>query len=157
MRPKDSGGFTTLELIINGAIVAILIAIALPAYMAFRDRAKIAQAKADLYDIQLAVEQLIKDTGKRPGPEDAHATANEKVWDLNAANAGLVQSNGKFPKWRGPYIQSVPKDPWGSDYFFDPGYYIKKTKHAAVGSFGPHRCCRNAYDSNHVILLMPTN
>ena len=53
-------------------------------------------------------------------------------------------------------MQSVPKDPWGSDYFFDPDYYVKGVKYAAIGSFGPNKCCQNKYDSDDVILLMPT-
>lgn len=153
---KRSGGFTLLELIVNVAIIAILSAIAIPAYLAFKDRAKIAQAKSDLHSIQLAIEQLASDTGKWPGPNNVGETADTEVWDLSSGNGGLVKTSGGFPSWKGPYMKSVPKDPWGSNYFFDPDYYVKGVKYAAIGSFGPNKCCRNKYDSDDVVLLMPT-
>ncbi len=65
---KQSAGFTILELIVNLAIIGILSAIAIPAYINFRDKAKIARAKSDLRNIQLAIEQLANDTEKWPGP-----------------------------------------------------------------------------------------
>ena len=156
MSPKYSGGFTLLELIVNVAIIGILAAIAIPAYINFRDKAKIAQAKSDLHTIMLAMEQLANDTAKWPGPQNVGVTADAEVWNLNASNAGIVATNGGFPNWRGPYMQSVPKDPWGSDYFFDPDYKIGGTDYAVIGSFGPNKCCRNKYDSDDVTLLLPT-
>ena len=106
--------------------------------------------------MQLAIEQLAIDTNKWPGPQNVGVTADDEVWDLSASKAGLTKTNGGFPNWSGPYMQSVPKDPWGSNYFFDPDYYVKGVKYAAIGSFGPNQCCRNQYDSDDVILLMPT-
>lgn len=156
-RSKDNAGFTLLELIVNLAIIGLLAAIAIPAYIAFRDKAKIAQAKSDLHSIQLAIEQLANDTGKWPGPQNVGVTADAEVWDLSAANAGLVKTNGGFSNWSGPYMKSVPKDPWGSNYFFDPDYRIKGVNYPVIGSFGPNKCCQNTYDSDDVVLVLPTN
>lgn len=156
MNLKSRGGFTILELIVNVAIIGILSAIAIPAYINFRDRAKIAQAKSDLHTIMLAMEQLANDTGKWPGPQNVGVTADAEVWNLGASNAGLAATNGGFPNWNGPYMQSVPKDPWGSNYFFDPDYRIKGVNYAVIGSFGPNKCCQNAYDSDDIYLVLPT-
>lgn len=156
MSLKSRGGFTILELIVNVAIIGILSAIAIPAYINFRDKAKVAQAKSDLHTIMLAMEQLANDTGKWPGPQNVGVTADAEVWNLSASNAGLAATNGGFPNWSGPYMQSVPKDPWGSNYFFDPDYRIKGTNYAVIGSFGPNKCCQNTYDSDNIYLVLPT-
>lgn len=156
MRSQYNGGFTLLELIVNVAIIGILTAIAIPAYNNFREKAKIAQAKSDLRTIMLAMEQLANDTARWPGPQSVGVTANAEVWNLNTSNAGLVATNGGFPNWSGPYMKSVPTDPWGSNYFFDPDYRIGATDYAVIGSFGPNKCCQNTYDSDNVYLILPT-
>lgn len=155
MKLRSRAGFTLLELIVNLAIIGILSAIAIPAYIAFRDKAKTAQVKSDLHNLQLAIEQLAIDTNKWPGPNEVGKTANKEIWDLNSDDAGLVTGK-KFSNWQGPYVSSVPKDPWGSNYFFDPDYRIGGTDYAVVGSFGPNKCCQNAYDSDDVILKLAT-
>lgn len=158
IRSKNSAGFSLIELLVGIAIIGILSAIAIPAYMAYREKAKIAQAYAELKDIQLAIGVLAIDTNRWPGPNPADVTANQEVWDLNAANAGLFVANpADFPNWDGPYIESgVPLDPWGNNYFFDPDYNIKGTNSAVVGSFGPNRVGPNLYDSDDVVLVLPT-
>ena len=101
---KHNDGFTLLELITVVAIVGILSVIAIPAYSGFKDRAKIALVRADLRNIQRAMEMLASDTEKWPGPIDVGATADPEVMDLNSSQAGLVATNGGFPNWNGPYI-----------------------------------------------------
>ena len=136
------------------AIVGILMVTATLAYNVFRDKAKTVQAMADLKKIQLAIELLAIDTEKWPGPNNVGEIANMEVWDLSAANAGLVATNGAFPGWSGPYIASVPKDPWGSNYFFDPDYRIGGVFYAVIGSFGPNKVGRNRYDSDDLIIKL---
>ena len=155
MNTQHNSGFTLLELIVNIAIIGILAAIAIPAYNAFRDKAKTAQARSDLRTIQLAIEQLAIDTEKWPGPNKVGTKgANKGLWDLNTDAAGLVSTNGEFPKWKGPYLQSVPKDPWEVDYFLDPDYWINGKKYAVLGSFGPNKVGQNQFDSDDVILIL---
>jgi general secretion pathway protein G len=160
MRSIGASGFTLLELIVNIAIIGLLVAIAIPAYTTFRDRARIATVRADLKNIQLAMEALAIDTEKWPGPQTVGVTADQEVWDLSTGSAGLVKTSGGFPNWKGPYMQSVPKDPWGKNYFFDPDYYTSGQmgvgpQSAVIGSFGPNKCCQNTYDSDNIYLLLP--
>lgn len=151
-----SSGFTLIEIIVNLTIIGILLAIAIPAYTIFKDKANSAKAKSDLRAVQIAIELLASDTEKWPGPNSVGVTANQEVWDLNSSDAGLVTATSGFPNWNGPYVQSVPKDPWGSDYFFDPDYKIGGVNYAVVGSFGPNKVGKNIYDSDDVYLILPT-
>ena len=153
---KDCGGFTLIELLVVIAIIGILAAMAIPQFSSYRDKARIALVRTDLRNIQRAMEILASDTEKWPGPSDIGVVANQEVWDLNSTQAGLVATNGGFPNWNGPYVQSVPKDPWGSDYFLDPDYKIGGIDYAVVGSFGPNKVGQNVYDSDDIYLILPT-
>jgi len=155
LRSKPSRGYTLLELLVAIAVIGILVATAIPLYGRYREKARSVLAYRDLKEIQLGIELLATDTEQWPGPNDVGKIANQEVWDLNAGTAGLVATNGGFPNWDGPYMQSVPKDPWGSDYFFDPDYNINGKNFAVVGSFGPNKVGKNLYDFDDIILVLP--
>lgn len=84
---KKKKGFTLLELLVVLAILAILIAIAIPVYKNQKEKAAITAHNANVRVLETAVESYKQDTGNFPG----------KIEDLN-----------------GNYIKTVPKVPAGA-------------------------------------------
>jgi general secretion pathway protein G len=156
-RAKNSRGFTLIELMVVVGIISALSGIALPAYQGYGERARVIQAKSDLRNIQNAMELLVIDTDLWPGPSNANVVnpggANE-VWNLSLPQAGLVATDGAFIGWDGPYLDSMPLDPWGNSYFFDSDYDIDGQDFAVIGSFGPNGAGPNQYDSDDVLIIL---
>ena len=154
-KPTCSSGYTMIELLVNLAIIGILAAISISTYMTYKEKAKIAHAQAELNNLHLSIEALAIDTERWPGPNTIGVTVNQEIWDLTTPEAGLISATNAFTNWQGPYIQSIPQDPWGNDYFFDPDYYINGIPVPVVGSFGPNGEGQNDYDSDDIYRLLP--
>lgn len=65
---KQSSGFTLIELMITIAIIAILAAVALPAYNDYVQRAKLTEAFNGLNDFRVRMEQFYQDNRRYDGP-----------------------------------------------------------------------------------------
>ena len=158
---KKSRGFTLMELMVAIAIVGVLSAIAIPNYLRYRQKGLIGRATGDLKTIQRKIQDLGHDTGLWPNkrPAGSHVTMGSggEVWDLSQSTAGLTANGGgAFSDWQGPYFTGPFKDPWGHNYFFDGDYNLNGRIVPVVGSFGPNGCCKNAYDDDDIILIIPS-
>jgi len=103
-------GFTLIEVLVVVAILGILAALVVPRIMDRPDEAKRVAAKADVNALVQSLKMYRLDNGFYPTTDQG----------LGA----LVQrptSNPQPANWR-PYLDRLPKDPWGSDYqFLNPG------------------------------------
>jgi prepilin-type N-terminal cleavage/methylation domain-containing protein len=124
-KAKTKSGFSLIELMIVIAIIATLSALGLVGYREGVRRAKVAQAQGDLDRLKKAVSQLEFDTGFHPGHDDLiPCITSPLLFGLSNSpgGSGLAATDGLYPNWRGPYIEEVPLDPWGKQYYFQGNY-----------------------------------
>jgi general secretion pathway protein G len=158
IKSRHEKGFTLIELMIVIAIIGILSAIAIPNFISYREKSKIAHAESELKTIQMAIIDLAFDTNMWPnniqaGIVDAGCDSGE-LGDLSAPDAGLVATNGDFPDWNGPYLEEIPTDPWGNNYWWDPDYGIDGDKYVVIVSSGPNGSGVNVYDDDNIYIIL---
>ena len=104
-RKHLQAGFSFIELIVAIAILGLLMAVAVPAYMGWVERGRVRSTEATIQNIKTTIFQYNLDTGTYP-----RALRDLEVRPSDEAIAR---------KWRGPYMQSVPEDdPWGNPYVY---------------------------------------
>ena len=101
---ESQGGFTLIELLVVIIIIGILLAIAVPAYLSFRDRAAENAAKANLRAALPSVEAYYADNGAYTGMTRANLIASY--------DAGLkLSADPTAPTAKTYCIQSDPDGP----------------------------------------------
>ncbi len=92
-----------LELMVVVAILGILAATIVPQFLGTTQEAKVSAAKANMAEIESALERLNIHLDRYP-------TSDEGLKLLVEAPPGDDK------KWRGPYLTKVIVDPWGQPY-----------------------------------------
>ncbi|MGH7245715.1 MAG: type II secretion system protein [Candidatus Levyibacteriota bacterium] len=103
MKKKWSGGFTLIELLIVIAIIGILAALLMANFVGVRQRARDAQRKSDLRQIQSALELYRADVGSYPDTST-----------FSSCGSGASLANGTTI-----YMTTIPCDPLsGTSYAY---------------------------------------
>lgn len=101
--------FTTIEIMVVVIIIGVLAATIIPQFIGTASDAKINAAKANISQLESAIERFQIHMDRYP-------TTEEGLKALVQAPAGEEQ------RWRGPYINMLRNDPWGNPYQYrSPG------------------------------------
>jgi general secretion pathway protein G len=108
--PRSGKGFTLVEIMVVVVILGILAVLIVPRVLGRSDEARIAAAKHDIAAISQSLKLYKLDNGRYPSNEQG----------LQA----LVAKPASAPvptNWK-PYLDKLPKDPWGNTYMYlNPG------------------------------------
>lgn len=180
-------GFTLIELLVVIAIIGVLSTLAVLAVNIARSKAKTAKVQHDLDQVSKAIGMLASETEQWPGHQEINTVcnslpggcpANNELCGVDANNdsclhsladsaSGLIQDDGAspYPGWDGPYINNIPLDPWGYEYFLDTDYSVNIDDEpcnggvgclnvVVVGSYGPDGIGLNDYNADDIIKII---
>ena len=183
----EQRGFTLIELLVVIAIIGILSTLAVSAVNIARSKAKTAKVQHDIDQVAKAIEMLAGETEQWPGHQEINAVcsslpggcpANNELCGVDANNdsclnnltdgaSGLIQDDAAnhYSGWSGPYINNIPLDPWGYEYFFDTDYSVNIDGEpcnggagclnvVVVGSYGPDGIGLNDYNEDDIIKII---
>ena len=109
---RRSAGFTLVEIMVVVVILGILAVLIVPRVLGRTDEARAAAAKHDVATLMQSLKLYKLDNGRYPSNEQG----------LQALVA-KPQSSPVPPNWK-PYLDKLPKDPWGNAYqYLNPGVH----------------------------------
>jgi general secretion pathway protein G len=103
-------GFTLIELMVVLVIIGVLAALIVPNVLNRADDARITAARTDVGNLMQALKLYRLDNQQYPSAEQGLAAL------ITKPTTGFVPTNWK------PYLDKLPKDPWGRAYqYMNPG------------------------------------
>lgn len=110
---RNNSGFTLVEIMVVVVILGILAATIIPQFISSKQDAMVNAAKADIANLENAVERFYINMDRLPSTEEGLKVLADAP-------------SGDEKKWRGPYIKEVKPDPWGRPYQYRaPGVHGK--------------------------------
>ena len=108
MNRRGRRAFTLVEMLLVLVILATLAAIVYPKVMGRGEQARVTAAQTQIANFKTALDAYEVDNGYYPKGKNGLADLLQKPRD--AVN------------WHGPYLETIPNDPWGNPYQYDcPG------------------------------------
>lgn len=96
--------FTMVELLLVLVILGMLAAIVVPKFTGRSEKAKITAAKTQISSFEKALDTFEIDNGFYP-------KGSNGLYDL-------VEEPSNAKNWQGPYVKSIPLDPWENEYIY---------------------------------------
>lgn len=127
---NKTNGFTLVELLIVIGIIGILATLLMSNFIGVRQRARDAQRKSDIRQIQSALEIYRSDQDTYP------SATNSSVGACASSLTGGSPAN--------TYMRKIPCDPSGSSYQFNNGNYYYSV---GSNSYVLQSCLENSSDS----------
>jgi type IV pilus assembly protein PilA len=103
---REEGGFTLIELLVVIIIIGILLAIAVPSYLGFRDRANRSAAQANVRAAIPAAETYFSDNGSYAGMTWAALQAIDQGLSRRLVVAGAADADGNVDALTAPGANS---------------------------------------------------
>lgn len=104
------GGFTLIEILVVITILAILVALLVPALGGAQTRARIVQVRTDISALESAIAQFKSDFGSIEPPSGIIIYEDANGWTTNASNPAVVRSRAIIRQLWPQYDFSMDRD-----------------------------------------------